>query len=209
MEGFVGTGGHVQFLGGAEIERALASSLDPDRLYAMLRPYIDQGMSVIEGEIQQRTPQGASNELKNAVVHNVMLKPDGLYGSVFIQPESKAADYAVFVELGRAPGKMPPVDNLIPWATVHLTNAYKALRDIHTARGDTKGAKALSKFTRKTDARDAAVNSFAWALAKHIAKYGTPAQHFFDRGWTAGFPQAERIITFGISECLERMQSAD
>jgi hypothetical protein len=72
------------------------------------------------------------------------------------------------IEFGRKPGRMPPIENIALWMK---RRGLVGLFSIRTRKRT--GNKAMRQ---KQDV------AAAWGMAKHIAKYGTKAQHVFERG---------------------------
>ncbi len=104
----------------------------------------------LEGNVVERTPVGASHALRggyrSVVVGKMTAKPIGK----LINPVL----YHDAVEEGRAPGKMPPVEALMPWVAAKLGIGTGPMR-----------------------------RRVAFLVARSIGAHGTEGQEMVERGW--------------------------
>lgn len=102
------------------------------------------------------------------------------------------ADYAAFVEFGRRPGKMPPVDHIKEW-----------VKKRHIA--DTYSIKTHRQIKRNEDF-DKRAENIAWAIAKSIEKQGTKAHPFLFPAFEEKKGNAEKHIRSEIEKVLNQMR---
>lgn len=170
------------------IADVIEQAVDLDKLRSFMRPYTDQALTVIESEIKQRLPDGATGNLRNDLTHVVSLEADayvpGLLGSVLVPEWSPANKYALFVEDGREPGTPPPYKDILPWAQRKVTSAR------HKETG-----KRVNTRSKKFQSE---IIGIAIAIAKSIGKHGTKGQHPFALGYDAAQSEAARILEIGV-----------
>lgn len=114
-----------------------------------LTSVITEVVTLAVSEIQPRTPVGWSGVARSSWQHEVRraltASPKGVV--------TNAAAHLPFVEEGRRPGKMPPVEALIPWVG--------------------------SKLGVPPERRPAV----AFLVARKIGRTGTPGAHMIEEGW--------------------------
>jgi hypothetical protein len=115
-------------------------------------------LDAFQQAVMLETPVGVSGNLRGSIQTNVEGTPLNLTGRVVSN-----LGYAPSVEAGRAPGRMPPVSNLVLWVTRVWGKSGK-------------------------DAESA-----AWALARHIARHGTKGAFMFGRGYNNALPAVQRL----------------
>ena len=101
------------------------------------RAAMNEALSFLQGEVEKRTPEGASGLLRQSITSELRGTPMNLSGRVF----SGGIPYARWAEQGRAPGKFPPRGPIELWAKRVLGDAtlwFVVARSI--ARKGTKGA---------------------------------------------------------------------
>lgn len=103
-------------------------------------------------------------------------------------------DYWKWVDSGRKPGKMPPVQNILAW--------LDAKRISVTAYGYGKNKAVGRKSIISTDLYK--TRAKAWAIAKHIAKYGTKPTHFYSDTMKPGHSGDISTLELELSAMLER-----
>lgn len=120
--------------------------------------------------------------------------------------EDSQNGYALFVEEGRKPGKMPPVDLLVQWAhkKLRLPVKKKGMSGKSRSRGlkmqkPRSKARSLSPRERKpvTDA-----NTMGWLIARKIARSGTIPHPFFGPAVEKYRDKIEGIISRAIASKL-------
>ena len=109
--------------------------------------------------------QAKANLKNNDSVASGLLRNSG---RVVVQPDNTVdagfySNYAAFVEEGRKPGGMPPVDAIEQWVK-------------RKGRKRNSGLKAAAVFTGKSE--DQLARSAAWAIAKTIKEHGTRPHPF-------------------------------
>ncbi|OJW82068.1 MAG: hypothetical protein BGO69_15840 [Bacteroidetes bacterium 46-16] len=95
----------------------------------------------------------ATGQLIKSLSFDIQQAVDGYFLNI------RANDYLKYVDQGRKPGKMPPVDKIKQWVTTKPS----------IARAITKHSKAMSKHGKSIKDLN---NQAAWAIAKGIKKHG-------------------------------------
>src|SRR3990167_6339597 len=128
--------------------------------------FLHEAGALIEKSVRQRTPQGVCGTQSGAraSIFAETRQSAGLFSEVI----GSNLAYIEPLEVGRRPGKQPPVDALIPWV-----EKFIALDEGETAEG------------------------VAFVIARAIGRRGTQGAHMFEQGLNAALPllpgMAERM----------------
>lgn len=124
-------------------------------------------------------------------------------------------DYWKYVNDGRKPGKMPPVEKIKEWIIIKPIKpnlpsvkslAFWIRGSIKKRKGYAPPVSALEKWInnkglqRKLAENYPSVDSLAWAIAKKIAKNGTKGTNFLDRAVEAVEKAFEEKISNAIQD---------
>lgn len=145
-----------------------------------------------ERQIVQRTPANRSR-LRNAIATRQERTEDTVRGIV----EVAGLPYAIPVEMGRLPGKMPPVDAIQRW--VHDKGLGGRTRTVK--RGKNAGQEVLVRGGAKVE------RQIAWAIALAIKKRGTRGAHMFRDGADASRPFIRREFEGAMVRVRRRLES--
>ena len=128
------------------------------------------GVDLLAEQITVRTPVNTGN-LSTAISQAKSVDyGDGVWeGAV----TDGGVPYGLPVEYGRAPGKMPPVDDIEYWV---IRRGIKFTRKL-------KNGSEVPLDSRQT----------AWIIAMSIAKRGSKGAHMFREGFRAAEPHLERL----------------
>jgi len=143
----------------------------------------------------------ASMSLSQSIDYNVKRFSDGSYvWSLSME------DYYTFVNDGRPPGKMPPVEKIEEWITEKgirvekrvASQTYKAKYPKKPLAPMTAKVKATSTLTSILKNR----RSMAFAIAKNIGKKGTKGNKFFDNVINQSFIEdfTEKLAEAGLKD---------
>ena len=124
----------------------------------MARPAMQASLLLIEADARNLVAQD-TRALRNSLHHTIEADPTGLVGRV-----GPSLKYGQWVEFGRAPGKMPPVDALIGWVRRHGLAGTYSVRT-HKRLG--------SRATQASQDR-----RVAFLIARKIARRGSKPQPF-------------------------------
>lgn len=133
----------------AHIEKTLTEAIRKEILRSLL---------LLEKEVAKRTPVGATATLRTGVRGKLTSKTSGKVGV-----EGAAAKYAEIRELGRKPGRFPPVDAIALW--IKRTPRGRAFLNEIAQAYSLKGERALK--------------SAAFLKARAIAKRGYKGAFMF------------------------------
>jgi hypothetical protein len=188
-----------------QVEKVFSGYTDPARLFTAVKPYVEMALTVLESEVRERAPDGASGGLKSSIKHRAFDDPTNpLIGEVYVDSESGADKYAVFVELGRGPGKMPPISALLPWVRRKLKAEVMA-----EAANRTRPKKNGKPRKPTKDRVEMTERSIAFRIARVIGEEGTEATHFMELGFAAAEKEAQEIIERGIEIAIDKLNSED
>ncbi len=126
-----------------------------------------------EGQVVDRTPVNRAR-LRGGIHSTQEHQGDTYRGIVQTAPLA----YAIPVEVGRAPGTMPPVDAIQAW--VHDKGLGGRTRVVQ--RGRNAGQERLVRAPANVERR------IAWAIAMKIKQRGTKGKHMFRDGAKASEP---------------------
>ena len=132
-----------------------------------LRRALNASLLLIEADAKQNVRQD-TRRLAGSINHSI----DGDYPNL-IGRVGPSVNYGAFVEFGRRPGRMPPVDALMGWVRRHWAPTAAAETRIRAARfGGPVRARAW-----RTAGQDA-LRARAFVLARAIGRRGIPARPF-------------------------------
>ena len=134
------------------------------------------------------------------IQHNGSVASDKLRGSgrTIVQPDNTVdagfyCAYAQFVEEGRGPGGMPPVDDIEQWIL------RKGRRRDKEGKSALASAAVFSGKSEKVLARRA-----AWAISKSIKDHGTKPHPFLKPAYEMYRLKITEFIQQKINECCEK-----
>lgn len=115
-------------------------------------------------------------------------------GRTVVQPDNTVdagfySRYAQFVEYGRLPGKMPPVDSIEQWVR-------------RKGRKKNSALKSAAVFAGKSEAQLA--RSAAWAIAKDIARRGTKPHPFLKPAYEQYRIRIGQFMQGQINACCDK-----
>lgn len=151
----------------ASLQRGLRES--PDFTERALLSAMTQGTLLVEREVKENMPRGATGLTAASVTSDAFATPAGVLGVVGSSQPS-----AMFVELGTKP-HMPPVAALVPWV-----RAVLGIRDPGEARSVAflvarkiarRGTKAKQPFGRALAATEGQVLRFFEDAAGRVAEH--------------------------------------
>jgi len=155
-----------------------------------LGPHVRKGLKAV-------THKAAAYGMTRAVIRSreAGIRATGAYDSSFVTAQTRdgaiianAAEHAIFVEVGRRPGRPPPVMAIFKWLIVKGLISTKAPSRREMAgmggmqvTGDVHGAKQRARMRQlrkqRAGKKKAAANlRFAWAVAMAIGRRGTPGR---------------------------------
>lgn len=151
------------FVDARQVEQlAEAMAKAPDVVRERLLDAMTEADLLLEREAKEGAPVGVGGGggLRGSIFSEETVTGDTIRGIV-----SSPLPYASVVELGRRPGKMPPVQPILDWVE------------------------------HKLGLRDRAAESAAWAIAKKIQRKGTAGARMFGRALEAQERTVQRIFS--------------
>lgn len=145
------------------------------RLLAVVDRALYRAGSVAEREVKRLLPVDAGT-LRASV--KTELRPSG---SQRVAEVGTAVHYAEWVEEGRAPGKRPPVQALIPWVK----------RNLRIERVSKRTKRPLKRRRGPTESE---ARSLAYVIARKIGREGTKGRYPFREGLKAATPEIMAIL---------------
>lgn len=110
----------VQVVGADTLSASLgkaASSVTPE-----LRSAMEKSLLLVESDARRNAVRD-TGRLQNSITHSI--SGNGLEGKV-----GPSVGYGLYVEMGRRPGKMPPMKAVAAWAQRHGINPFLVARAI-------------------------------------------------------------------------------
>ena len=150
----------------------------PADLELSLTVAMNKSLALLESQVVSRMGVGAhkrgvnTGTLRDSINYQFVSPFPNLIGKVGVGVAGQR--YGIFVEYGRAPGKMPPVDAIRLWAV------------------------------RKLGLSGKEADSAAWGIAKHIAKEGTEGLHMFKEGFEAAEPHIITLFNNAVGGATAR-----
>ena len=127
------------------------------------------------GNVFDRETMDVSGELSKSIIYEVKL-----FGMVIGIKVFSTLDYAIFIDEGRKPGRMPPIEPLLRWVRLN------GIAERYSVKKHRRNGSKLSQYNEE--------NKAAWGIAKVIAKHGTSGIHFFDMALKQALPKIEREL---------------
>ena len=149
----------------------------PGIIVAEMTAAILEASFLLEREIKERTPIGASGG-SGGLKDSIRADKPRVLGERVIGEVATAVRYAIPVELGRRPGKTPPIAPLADWAHAKL--------GVPAAEAEAVG----------------------FAIARKIAARGTTGAFMFRDSFAATRPQIEGLFEAGARRALARIAAA-
>ena len=146
----------------------------PEIVTGALKPAVVEASLLVEREARERAPVGATALLRGSISARAPRVTRNRVEAVV----ASALPYAAVVELGRRPGKFPPLRPIADWAR--------------------------AKFGISDEAAEAA----AWPIARAIARRGTKPARFFAGALAATRPQIQRLFEAGAAAALRGLAAA-
>jgi Bacteriophage HK97-gp10, putative tail-component len=134
---------------------------------------------MIEADAKRNVTQD-TRRLAGSINHQIVGTYPNLVGRV-----GPSLTYGRFVEFGRRPGRMPPVDALMGWVRRHWNPAFIG----PVQRGSLRPKRTASRNVTQNQIR-----SRAFALARHIALHGVRAQPFMQPAYRRNQRQIEQLF---------------
>jgi len=181
-------------------------------LYEVLQRYGQYFIDCVQRKMIQNG-SNASGNLVNSFTYNVFIA-DGRYGV-----EVEMEDYWYYVNNGRKPGKMPPIEKIKQWVLIKPVKpypytytpsvkslAYLIQRSIKEKKGYAPPRAILEDWIEKKGIKPQprqvlpSVDSLAYLIARKIGREGTKGTHFFDEAMRETYDYFERSIDNAIKE---------
>ena len=183
------------------------------RLEKVLNQYGEYLVKELRSEMK-KNKSNASYALSDSIEYKVFIKDRG--GSTRYWVEITLLDYWKYVDEGRRPGRMPPVEKIAEWIRVKpvkikpLSRAaaveslsYAIQKTLKKKKGWAPPRAALVGWIEKKGIKAntmPTVESVAWAIAKSIAHYGTEGTDFFFNSVEKANAKFEPLIDEAIKE---------
>ena len=153
--------------------RALFARM-PELLVEELHKSVIQGDRLIQGELGQALPKGAGAQSGAGLAGSLFSEETVLSDNV-VGVTASQQPYALIVEIGRQPGKMPPHEPIVAWVRAKL------------------------------GVDDDQADSVAFLIRRKIAREGTAAQPIWERTLQANELQILAFVGQGIDRALTRL----
>ena len=186
------------------------------RLEKVLNQYGEYLVKELRSEMK-KNKSNASYALSDSIEYKVFIKDRG--GSTRYWVEITLLDYWKYVDEGRGPGRMPPVEKIAEWIRVKpvkikpLSRAaaveslsYAIQKTIKSKKGWAPPRAALVGWIERKGIKAntmPTVESVAWAIAKSIARYGTEGTDFFFNSVEKANAKFEPLIDEAIKEDID------
>ncbi len=161
----------------------------PEIVRTNLRAAMDDSLEYTQNQVADRTP--VNTGLLRGSIYNEITTLRADVRGVDMAGIVSSSDYEPKVwamEWGRRPGKMPPVEAIALWVKRRgIAGSYNV-----------KTRKRLGGRQQ----RDREDLSLAWAIAKHIARYGTKEHLMFEQGFTASLSYIDQTFSHATDDIL-------
>jgi hypothetical protein len=156
----------------------------PELFDKHMRKAMEKSVINIQSEVKPLTPVGVSSALRQSINTQVTGTGSTLKGIV---GSSIKEIYPSVMEFGRKPGAPGPSgEMLVRW--VHI----KRLAGVYSVKTHRRiGSTRIKKGQEMSDV-DREDLQVAWAIARHIHKYGIEGKHFMKRGFEAAKPKISK-----------------
>ena len=151
----------------------------PEQMEADIRRTLQQSLLWIEADARMLAPHD-TRRMAGSINSRISGTHPTIVGEV-----GPATRYGRFVEFGRRPGRMPPVDALIGWVRRHWNPGFIG----PIARGQLRPGRAAGGTVSRN-----AIRSRAFALARKIAREGVRAQPFMGPAYRRNLPRIEQAF---------------
>ena len=151
----------------------------PEQMERDLRRTLGQSLLWIEADARMLAPHD-TRRMAGSVNSRITGTFPTLVGAV-----GPSTRYGWFVEFGRRPGRMPPVDALIGWVRRHWNPGFIG----PIPRGQLRPRRAAGRNVSRN-----AIRSRAFALARKIAREGVRAQPFMVPAFRRNLPRIEQAF---------------
>lgn len=147
-----------------------------ERLFTSAMPRIDAGLDQLvtdstleaEGAVISATPVGATGMLRQSMTHSISGSGGHIVGTVY---STDVPIKTISVELGRAPGRMPPIAPIQMWAARKAGDGSRSTAFLIARAIGRRGTKPARMFSRGFDAAQPRIRSRVDAFLSEIARW--------------------------------------
>lgn len=164
-------------------------------VYEVLHNY---GARVVSALTDNLDAQG--NSVTGALASSIVFTiTDAGEASVF---KLNLLDYYTYLDQGRKPGKMPPINAIRNWLSIRSAKATLRNDPGHTVRGAGRNKAAPGGSALAQNYQD--ITQHAWAIARKISKYGTKPTYFFSNVFKPGAAGDISVLNEQLSHALNK-----
>lgn len=149
----------------------------PERLRNAIQRAGVESAKTLEHHLRRQAPK-FMGELSNSIEGSCDMR-----GGNAEAIASSSVPYALIVDTGRKPGKMPPEEPIRRWVELKLFKRGGFMRKKLAAQGRKRA---------RTGERQREINSLVYLIRRKIGREGTKPTHYIDKGLTAATPALKR-----------------